>query len=154
MQKNKVMKEDIKKIYIARSEATYEDEYEERSVARHPEHEHIYGKLTAYYDVPVNDGRCSRKLFELPNYMYPEIKCGTYKEFASVETIEERVDAWDTAVEFVENRLRKSLMEAIDSGKLVIKEKNVSPEYFIKNLIGNNFIKKEERQQFFGTYPI
>ena len=83
-----------------------------------------------------------------------QILPGTYKEFAPVETIEERVDAWDIAVEFVENRLKKSLMEAISSGKLVIKEKNVSPEYFIKNLIGNNFIKKEERQQFFGTYPI
>ena len=84
------------KIYIARDAATFEDEYQERFVGRHPEKETEYGRLRLFYEKPELNNRTgiwegARTAGELKRYMFPEIRCKECMEFTGPANIPEHL---------------------------------------------------------------
>ena len=79
------------KIWIARTEAELPDIESQNYIERHPEAAYIYTKLFVYYDKPGWDHYSKmwigRKMAEVPNYMFPEIKENEVIEFESKQQL-------------------------------------------------------------------
>lgn len=72
------------KLWIARTEADIPEDVWERITYYHPEDKWIYTKLYVLYDKPSDKTlEDVRKMCEVPNYMFPEIKEGECVEFES-----------------------------------------------------------------------